>query len=329
METLEQLAAKQPHHNIGVSCAPSRIAVVDLDYADAHQLRYVLDELGHTPLIVRSPRGFHLYYQAAGESCGSFKNHPDPAWRRISGDVKGRGGFVVAPPSAVPAGAYTFFNAAGWTDFSELPPIPKGHPAMVPFRKEETGSRVDLRAPAVASLRPPPKVETVGAGSRNYVLFQHVLFHLAPYNGRPRDQVELRARAIAHDAIRDGLIDVNDGHPFTEADVERAIAGPITYTVEGRNAYALSGGTRGRFREDVAALQGDANAYMLLSLLRVEHGSLRFKLATRAMAAANVLPGWSRARYVRAADRLLRSGRLKLVRRGGKRPGDASDYELA
>lgn len=328
---LEREAERRGDHNMGVDCGQSGITVIDLDTPDLHTLRFALDELGHTPLIVRTPRGgFHLYYASGGEACGSFGDHPDENWRRIKGDVKGRGGLVVAPPSLRPDGAYVFHTSGGWVPFGELPAIPADHPAVAPFRGEirkRLSAPVDRLRPQVGSAEP------VKAGNRNNVLFRHVLEHLAPYNGRPRDQVEVRALALAHDAIASGLIDVGDGHPFTEADVRRATVKAIDYTAAGENYFAFGRGTAGRVEDDIAActLGGvfESDAFAFLTFLRACHGRAEFALGTVGMESADVLPGWPRARYSRAIKRLVTAGRLLIVHQGGKGKGDPNRYRVA
>lgn len=328
---LEREAERHGDHNIGVDCGQSDITVIDLDTPDLHTLRFMLDELGHTPLIVRTPRGgFHLYFRSAGEACGSFGDHPDENWRRIKGDVKGRGGLVVAPPSVRPDGAYTFHTAGGWVPFSELPTIPAGHPAVAPFRSETR------KAPSAPVERLRPQVgsaEPVRAGNRNNVLFRHVLELLAPYNGCPRGQVEVRGLALAHEAIASGMIDASDGHPFTEGDVRRAIVKAIDYTAAGENYYAFARGTAGRVEDDIGACTFDgvfeSDAFAFLTFLRSRHGPAEFVLGTVGMESADVLPGWPRARYIRAIKRLTAADRLVVVHRGGKGKGDPSRYRLA
>lgn len=324
-ETLAGLATKHPNANLGVSCGASRITVVDLDTEDLNLMRYVLGELGDTPLIVRTPRGLHLYYATAGEGCGSFSNHPDQAWSRIKGDVKGIGGQVVAPPSVRPGGTYEFLRCATWVPFDELPAIPADHPAMLPFR---TGRGVTGRASTTLhSLREAP-ISRADSGGRNDHLYRRVLEGLAPYNGGPPEQVEARAYAIAHQCIASGEISVVGDHPFTAADIRKAVTKPIEYTVAGRNYHALRGGTRARLQNDMRALSGDADAYMLLAVLRESHCAATFAASPTAMADADVIPTWTTGRYRRARDVLLRCGLLECVHRGGSRKGDASQFRL-
>jgi hypothetical protein len=53
--------------NVGVSCGPSGVAVVDVD--DPRLIEPMLDRFGPTPLIVSTPRGgVHLYYYKGSSS---------------------------------------------------------------------------------------------------------------------------------------------------------------------------------------------------------------------------------------------------------------------
>jgi hypothetical protein len=88
---------KWPNANIGIATgAVSRIVVIDIDGAEgAATLKTLVEQHGALPrtAIVKTTRGLHIYF-AMPSGCG-----PIPCSARNGLDVRGDGGFVVAPPS--------------------------------------------------------------------------------------------------------------------------------------------------------------------------------------------------------------------------------------
>jgi hypothetical protein len=84
----------RPTANIGVSCGPSGLLVVDLDSEDAVHRWTDLAALhdGHPKtLVARTGKGYHVYFTGKGRSTAS---------RIASGiDTRSGGGYVIAPPS--------------------------------------------------------------------------------------------------------------------------------------------------------------------------------------------------------------------------------------
>ncbi len=102
--TLKKWARAHPEAQIGVVTGElSGIVVVDVD--DRSGVDQALRIFGGTPLIVRTRRGAHLYYRWTGERCRNLRSEG------LEIDVKGQGGFVVAPPSF----GY-FFERGSWDD---------------------------------------------------------------------------------------------------------------------------------------------------------------------------------------------------------------------
>jgi hypothetical protein len=105
--------AERPTANIGVSCEPSRLLVVDLDGENAVSSWADLAALhgGHPKtLVARTGNGWHLYFAGEGRST---------AGRVARGvDTRGRGGYAILPPSIHGSGAvYHFLDPA-------LEPVP-------------------------------------------------------------------------------------------------------------------------------------------------------------------------------------------------------------
>jgi hypothetical protein len=95
----------------------SKITVLDVDTTDETILANALDQHGQSPLVVRSGSGkFHAYYRHNGER---RKIRP---WRGLAIDLLGTGGFVVAPPSEVAKGSYSFIQGT-LDDLDQLPAL--------------------------------------------------------------------------------------------------------------------------------------------------------------------------------------------------------------
>jgi hypothetical protein len=109
--SLEDLEAwfREGEANVGiVTGALSGIVVVDLDGPDGEQSARALT-LPRTP-IVQTPRGRHFYFRHPGGHV------PNAAGVRPGVDVRGDGGYVVAPPSRVNGIAYAYAPACSLED---------------------------------------------------------------------------------------------------------------------------------------------------------------------------------------------------------------------
>src|SRR5262249_37809077 len=76
----------------------------------------------------------------------------------------------------------------------------------------------------------------------------------------------------------------------------------------------------------------DPDALALWALLRLRHSgrNASFAISPKAMEEAGTLPGWRRQRIRSAAQRLATShGKLVLLHRGGRCPGDPNIYAFA
>ena len=82
-----------------------RLAVIDIDEHDDKLMEWAIDEVGDTPLVVTSGRGWHLYYRApVGQYIKSSAKKIGPDWSlnddgETAIDVKAGGSYVAAPGS--------------------------------------------------------------------------------------------------------------------------------------------------------------------------------------------------------------------------------------
>lgn len=132
---IEAWWSRTPDANIGLACGDA-VVVVDFDG----------DEWPDVPetLVVRTGRGRHIYLDPEGQRYG---NRARLGGRAI--DVRGAGGYVIAPPSVHPSGA-----VYQWEGAAALAPVPSSWasvmlttmPAAVPPpRLDHTPSRMDAR----------------------------------------------------------------------------------------------------------------------------------------------------------------------------------------
>lgn len=154
--------------NIGIVCgALSGVVVVDADSPAA--LLWIRARLPHTPWQTKTARGFHLFYRHPGVPV------TNAAHLRVSDDaeidIRGDGGYVVAPGSVHASGARYEF-AGDWTRPRDALPyfwrgwvrrVRPGRPVSRPPVPSRPGGG-DLLARGRAYLAQIPRPE-IGAGS--------------------------------------------------------------------------------------------------------------------------------------------------------------------
>ncbi len=102
----------KPTPNVGIIGGAISGGLVILDIEPEH-VEFVLGKIGDTistatPRVRTARGGLHLYYNG-GEGCGKLR-----VAGRLVGDVRGEGGYVVAPPSTTPDGAYVWLQRQRW-----------------------------------------------------------------------------------------------------------------------------------------------------------------------------------------------------------------------
>jgi hypothetical protein len=147
-----------------VTGAVSGVVVVDADSPEA--LRYCTRHLPYTPWQTRTAKGYHLWYRHPGVRVANR------ARLRIDGstlavDVRGDGGYVIAPGSLHATGA-AYVEAGDWSvSHEQLPRFWPGwlvrprHTAVIQTTTRPTGDMV-ARARAYLAAIPRPEI---GAGS--------------------------------------------------------------------------------------------------------------------------------------------------------------------
>ena len=151
-----------PDANIGISCGPSHLVVIDVDERHGgdesiRDLTTKYPELAETCQAATGGGGWHLLYQAPAVPIRNSTGSLAPGL-----DVRGAGGYIVAPPSIHPSGeAYEWYEGYSPDDRK---------PAALPLpviddlvgEQEDAGTPVDVKAILAG----------VGEGERDWRLFQ-------------------------------------------------------------------------------------------------------------------------------------------------------------
>lgn len=97
-DELREIWGREPAANVAIITGTiSRLIVVDTDNAQAEA--WASEYLPNPYLMARTKKGFHRYYRHPGARVGNTTR-----WRGIDGlDIRGDGGYVVAPPSIHPS----------------------------------------------------------------------------------------------------------------------------------------------------------------------------------------------------------------------------------
>jgi hypothetical protein len=126
----------EPENLAIVTGAISNLCVVDCDSREAaiwfHKAH------GGSPVMVKTRRGVHFYFRHPGQRIANgIRLEGDGG---VTYDVKGDGGYVVAPPSRHSQGCYSWIKPL--LDTSKLPPF---NPAWRPERATQERSEREIR----------------------------------------------------------------------------------------------------------------------------------------------------------------------------------------
>lgn len=142
-DSVELEAMFEPGHNLGVATGTaSGLFVLDIDGAEGEaSLTQLVTEHGELPrtVTVQTPRGGrHLYFRLPEGQ--KIRNSASKLGTKL--DVRGEGGYVVAPPSRLPNGVYTWSNGLG-PDSIEVTEAPNWLLELVVWDKPKTAGPLD------------------------------------------------------------------------------------------------------------------------------------------------------------------------------------------
>ena len=173
-----------PDANIGIDCGKSGLVVVDYDGVEPPQV---------DTLQVKTGRGVHHYFSDSGSS---VPNSASMLGDKI--DVRGEGGYVLAPPSVHPSGALYEWSGG------DIKPLPDDYRAKMVKPKKEydpiepvrmSGSWGEKILQSEAAI-----VRTTGEGKRNHQLFESALRVMSAVKGGHLD------RSVAWNGMLDAAV---------------------------------------------------------------------------------------------------------------------------
>lgn len=113
----------------------SNLCVIDCDTREAAVWFHKAH--GGSPVIVQTRRGYHFYFQHPGTRIANASRIEAEG---VTYDVRGDGGYVLAPPSLHSAGQYTWLKP-----LSRVSDLPKFNPAWRPERATQERSEREIR----------------------------------------------------------------------------------------------------------------------------------------------------------------------------------------
>ena len=278
--------------NLALICGASGLTVIDLD--DPTLLEYAIQRFGDTPLQVTTHSGgIHLYYRNNGEGCPqSIRNNEG-----LKIDVRGNGGYVLAPPSVIKGNHYRITKGS-WESLKNLPVInemaltPKSAILQSPFGqdREATNSKKSIS-------------KMIEGDGRNDTLFTWAIDVAIAVE----DFDELKSRGFQQ----------NDkfAEPLASAEVEK-ILGSIWNIKETGNLHPSKTPYVSISHSEMDSLgSGAINLQLVLKRnhsIRQKKGQ-SFAIACQAMAKANVIRGWTPYKYRLARDELIDIGIIQFV----------------
>ncbi len=295
----------------GVRC--DGVVVVDIDNMEPDTLRYAENRFGRSPHTVQTQNGEHWYFRA-GDAAST-----DCCIRTgdIQIDIKLGANSCVAGPGSARHDTGFVYTMNG----RPLPPIYE-LPVFCDRQSSRGGNATNtVHKPAV-----------VGMSGRGGVPVGRRNEHLT------RKAVEFARNAHSEDDLHQGLITEASLAFETTERFELAEIYSIAKWAWGlRLKDSLFGGRKSAPRIErheyttLDQFKNGPDALRLLAELRHSHAGQpgkRFAIATHAMAAADVIRGWSEARYRRAKKPLLEAGLLKQLKKGSEFNGP-NEYQLA
>lgn len=289
---------------IGVWCGPkSGLIAVDIDSPDAGLISEVMDRMGESPVVARTPSGgHHIYYREAGER-RRIKPRDGPL-ADLPVDICGAGGFIVAPPSLVPQrGAYSFIEG-GLSELLNLPQMRSYLPEIEDAWHIET--REECETPSL-------RTDAVFEGQRDEFIFR---------------EARLFARTAASpDALCQHLSDINRTRcvpPLSDAVIVSKAR--HVWNMKERGKLILPGDRAAVLHLDlITDLSANPSAHVLESYLLAHHAPRHVFCVVPEAIAGQSLSMSSRTIWS-AREFLVDRGNLILVRQ--TRGGAANRYRF-
>ena len=171
-DNLDAWFTADPNRNLGiVTGAISNVVAVDLDSAEA--VAWAEARLPPTEMKTITARGQHWFYQHPGIAI-SNRAHLQTEQQQLALDVRGDGGYVVAPTSVHESG-FVYTRLGSWPPTSALPPFDPAWIASSEPPTAETPPRPDDRATVLSRAREyvlqvPPAIQGHGGDAHTYRL---------------------------------------------------------------------------------------------------------------------------------------------------------------
>lgn len=281
-DTLNRWLEKHPAANIGIAAGElSGVTVVDSDNPNVTPME-LFAIYGETPLVIQTPSGgYHLYYRHNGEGCKRL------AEKKI--DIKGQGGYVVAPDSVNPQTGKTYRYYIG--DLMEFDNLPFMIPQLEAYQCFSEGIRNTalydyLRSEALSC----PTVKELRNIADNYNIR-----HLTP----PLDAIE----------------------------VQKVIKSVWSYKEAGRLFQAGKQSIVleiDKIKDWMCKYPPALALYVDLRRCHITKGKI-FVIASKGY---DKRLGWSDTTVTKARNVLLQYGVMERVHQGGKRKGDKGEFRF-
>jgi hypothetical protein len=291
-QTLDEWTQTYPACNIGLITGHlSRITVVDSDEPDTPIVE-LFRIFGPTPVVVKTPSGgCHLYYRYNGE-----KSQNGIIGRKI--DLRGQGGYVIAPPSINPLTGVSYsFERGNLFDIDDLPC------ARLP-------DAIQINRVRFTEERKKPANDT---GTRNDSLFRF-LMGIADSS----EDEELLSQAMVYN-------DSKNSPPLPDPEVHEVVASVYKYKHE--RGIFKKGTQSVPYKKDihVKLWHEYPDAACLMYYLRAAHflPGKQFSICSKAINSSICI---SLRRLRKAINILLSYSIIRCVHQGGSRRGDTNVY---
>lgn len=291
ISTIERMMLKFREADWGFIPAASDMVVVDWDEDD---LPAALRVFGVTPFIVKTRRGYHLYYRKRGGVAAT-----DLQAIGISAQIKSRRSLVMGWGSLTSSGTPYRIHCGNLNDLKTLPEF-------------DVAALEKLTAKSIDDDQEKPRVPGTNTDGRRRALFAHA--RMLGAQGKLS-----RSNPDAGIALLAAFNEQYNSPPCECSYVERTFWQAVHYVESGQckpPRHVRNFRTITRQEQQILLAKLDlrkfdfADAYTLFAMLKGQHG-LRsaggdpFAIASKAMARAGVIPGWSHKKYQKSTRALL------------------------